>query len=450
MNLPLQFTSRVVAALLFAVASTFCGPLLFAQMPQQNQIHQQAHMHEQENIFPANQQWIQVGTVQQASANCAGSLNGSSSNAAFVAGTPTQPIGLTSGACQPCIRGVDCLDSRDGKEPRWRDAHPIDFQPLLHGEYVGPVRLPATAEYRVRVGDDLQFIFLFTREPTSEEYRLQVGDEISIESVVDPSLNRGGVDRGVQVQPDGRIHSKLIGAIPAAGKTTAELRKTLEKAYSSYLKNPAVDVLPVKTNTRLLDLQNSVDSRFNQGGGFAREAVVSPDGRIVLPLIGAVYVQGMSLQEIRHEVNLRYAEQIYGVQVEPRLTRQAPHFVYVYGEVRNPSQIRIEGPVTVAQALAMAGGPINGANLRQVVIFRQAEDWRIMSTMLDLRGMHLGKRPSPSDMIWVRDNDLIVVPPTPIKVFDNFVEQVFTKGVYGIVPFGGISVSFGQQTFVQP
>ena len=30
------------------------------------------------------------------------------------------------------------------------------------------------------------------------------------------------------------------------------------------------------------------------------------------------------------------------------------------------------------------------------------------------------------------------------------VEQVFTRGVYGIVPFGGISVSFGQQTFLQP
>jgi polysaccharide biosynthesis/export protein len=433
MNLQVLSTYRVAAGFLFTVAFSLFGTSLFAQTVQLA------------NGVPADQQWFEVGTVKHACANCAAPANGPK-----LVGTPTQPVGLTSGACQPCIRGIDCTDRHNGIEPSWKDAHPIDFQPLLHGEYVGPVRLPATTDYRVRVGDELQFIFLFTREPTSEEYRLQVGDEISIESVVDPTLNRGSVERGVQVQPDGRIHSKLVGAIPAAGKTTAELRKTLEKSYSSYLKNPAVDVLPVKTNTRLLDLQNSVDSRFNQGGGFARDAVVSPDGRIVLPLISEVYVQGMTLQEIRHEVNLRYAEQIYGVQVEPRLSRQAPHFVYVYGEVRNPSQVRIEGPVTVAQALAMAGGPINGANLRQVVIFRQAEDWRIMSTMLDLRGMHLGKKPAPSDMIWVRDNDLIVVPPTPIKVFDNFVEQVFTRGVYGIVPFGGISVSFGQQTFLTP
>ncbi len=394
--------------------------------------------------FPmtAGSGWSEVSTVQPAAVHAH-----SGHSMAIPATIPQQPVGLTTGTCQPCIRGIDCMDARPDREPRWKDAHPIDFQPLLQGEYFGPIRIPAVAEYRVRVGDELQFVYFFSRDPTAEEYRLQVGDEISIESVVDEKLNRGGVEHGIAVQPDGRIHTKMLGAVPAAGKTTAELREVLERGYSKYLKNPAVDVLPVKTNTRLQDLQNAVDSRFNQGGGFARDAIVAPDGRIVLPLIGEVYVQGLSLQELRHEVNLRHAEEVYGVQLEPRLIRQAPHFVYVYGEVRNPSQIRIDGPTNVAQALAMAGGPTTGANLRQVVIFRQTEDWRIISTMLDLRGMHLAKRPAPSDLIWIRDNDLIVVPPSPIKLFDNFVEQVFTRGVYGIVPFGGVSFAFGQQQF---
>ncbi|MEZ6091186.1 MAG: hypothetical protein R3C05_24825 [Pirellulaceae bacterium] len=60
--------------------------------------------------------------------------------------------------------------------------------------------------------------------------------------------------------------------------------------------------------------------------------------------------------------------------------------------------------------------------------------------MLDLRGAILGKAPLPSDEIWLRDGDVVIVPASPIRLFDNFVAQVFTEGIYGIVPFQGFSV----------
>ena len=61
---------------------------------------------------------------------------------------PQQPTGVTSGACQPCITGIDCQQDPYG-EKRWCDAQSIDFQPLWHGEYIGPVRLPSLLVYRV-------------------------------------------------------------------------------------------------------------------------------------------------------------------------------------------------------------------------------------------------------------------------------------------------------------
>jgi hypothetical protein len=43
--------------------------------------------------------------------------------------------------------------------------------------------------------------------------------------------------------------------------------------------------------------------------------------------------------------------------------------------------------------------------------------------------------------------DELIVPPTPIKRFDNFVSQVFTQGIYGIFPFAqvgsGLEVAAG-------
>ena len=91
-------------------------------------------------------------------------------------------------------------------------------------------------------------------------------------------------------------------------------------------------------------------------------------------------------------------------------------------------------------ALAQAGGHNVGANLRQVVVFRRAEDWRLVSTVLDLRGAVLGKAPLPADEIWLRDGDVVIVPASPIRLFDNCVSQVFTNGIYGIVPFGGFDL----------
>lgn len=349
--------------------------------------------------------------------------------------SPAQAVGLTSGACKNCVRGIDCTCSQ-GAEQRWKQVSSIDFEPLRHGEFVGPVRIPAMLDYRARVGDEIQFIFILTRERIGEDYRLMVGDELLIESVTDPEIKRGDFTKGVPIQPDGTVVLRLIGPIHAAGKSVQELRKELEVSYAAYLKNPSIDVTPVKTNTRLEDLRASVSNFIGVNGGQNITASVNPDGKLQLPLVGSVQVVGMTLDELKREVNLRYRERVTGIEVEPRLVRQAPHFVYVFGQVVRPGRFEITQPTTVTQALAMSEGLQIGANNRQVIVFRRAEDWRLVSTMLDLRGAHLGKRPNPADEIWLRDNDLIIVPPRPVKVFNDFVRQVFTEGAYGLIPTG--------------
>ena len=87
------------------------------------------------------------------------------------------------------------------------------------------------------------------------------------------------------------------------------------------------------------------------------------------------------------------------------------------------------------QAIALAGGWNVGANLRQVVIFRRGDDWRLMATMLDIRGALYGKYPCPADEVWINDSDIVVVPKAPIRVFDDYIWLVFTQGLWAIVPF---------------
>lgn len=347
---------------------------------------------------------------------------------------PSQPTGVNSGLAAPCIRGVD--SARAIGEQDWQDAAWVDFQPLQHGEFLGPVRLPAMLDYRVRINDLLTFTYIVHRRKTDQEYRLMVGDEININSISDETLRR----ERIPIQPDGTIVIPYIGPFPAADKTVNQLRKDLEIALKRYLRSPAINVEPIKVNTALEDLRQAVNPQVGLGGQ-SLDILVNPDGQLQLPRIGSVYVLGMTMEEIKREVNLRYEEKVAGIEVEPRLARLAPHFVFVYGEVNRPGRYELNAPTSVTAGLAMAEGLRVGANNRQVVIFRRAEDWRLVSTILDVRGGQLGKRPNPSDEIWLRDGDVIIVPPRPIKLFNNATQQIFTDGIYRIIPLQGINLN---------
>jgi polysaccharide biosynthesis/export protein len=353
----------------------------------------------------------------------------------------TQPQTIL-GACQPCIRGIDCLNGCG--DQIWKDARPLNFQPLAHGEYLGPIRLTDTINYRVRIGDRIQFIFARNRETPVDTYTLLVGDELQISSLSMPELKVGDLvqGRGIAIQPDGYLYLNGVGKVRAAGLTLAQLRKNLESAYRRLYGAPGIDVLPIKTNTQQDDILDSIDARQGIAGGRSISETVHPDGTVRLIPIGAVYIQGLTVDEVKREVNLRYKELVPGLHIEPIIEQEAPHYVFVYGEVGQPDRYQLLGPTSVTQALAMARGINPRGNAREIVIFRRAEDWRMLATRLDLQGMHLGKVPTPADEIWLRDSDLIIVPKTPIARFNDFVDQVFRQGAYGIFPYAQLGTGF--------
>src|SRR6476469_2003840 len=100
--------------------------------------------------------------------------------------------------CQPPIQGVDCLQGTGCGEVQWKAWGPIPWQAFGQGEYVGPARSPHVPEYRIRVDDEIEFVYSLKRDGVNRPYLLDVGDEIQIESLIDEKLNRK-----VMVQPDG-------------------------------------------------------------------------------------------------------------------------------------------------------------------------------------------------------------------------------------------------------
>jgi len=237
------------------------------------------------------------------------------------------------------------------------------------------------------------------------------------------------------VQPDGTITLRLIGQVHAVGQTIEQLRDVLEQKYKEFYDEPNIDVTPVETGTAAKHVREAISGL----AGFDPQKTtqtVTPSGEIRLPKLGSVQAQGLTLDELKQEINLRYDHLVGGLEVEPSLLEQAPHQVFVLGEVREPGRFDLnDTPTTVLGAIAMAGGHVPGANLRQVVVFRRGEQFELLSTLLDVRGAILGREAHPADEIWLRDGDVIILPSTPIRLMNNLVRQVFTEGVYGVVPF---------------
>jgi polysaccharide export outer membrane protein len=334
------------------------------------------------------------------------------------------PICAVDCSCCCCCRG-------------WESARMIAWQMYAQGEYVGHARTPHVPEYRLRVDDVVDLVYRLTREESPTAYTLNVGDQIRVESFTDPAL-----DRELLILQDGTITVRLLGQVRATGRTVAQLRDVLEEMYKKYYKVPAITVTPLQVNTKLEDLRASVDSRYGPGGQ-QRLARVTPDGQVSLPVLGSVFVQGLTLSELQTELNERYQEQIFGIEVIPVLVERAPRYVYVLGEVGAPGRFEMTGPTTLLQAIAMAGSWNVGAHLRQIVVFRRGDDWRLMATMVDLHAALHGKEPCPRGEIWLSDSDLVIVPKSPILVADDFIELVFTRGIYGVVPLD-VSVNFAK------
>lgn len=87
-----------------------------------------------------------------------------------------------------------------------------------------------------------------------------------------------------------------------------------------------------------------------------KEVRVLPDGSITFPLAGRVEVGGLDVTEVAKRIAVKLKEFIPDPNVTVVITSIEGNLAFVLGKVPKPGPVIMTGPVTVLQALSMAGG----------------------------------------------------------------------------------------------
>jgi polysaccharide export outer membrane protein len=115
----------------------------------------------------------------------------------------------------------------------------------------------------------------------------------------------------------------------------------------------------------------------------AYDLQVTREGYIVVPDVGQVLVNGLTLEQLKGRLNERLGRVYSGVQigttqVDLTVGRLRSKLVYVIGEVEVPGAYQLSGGATVFSALYRAGGPSISGSFRNVEVRRDNNVARVV------------------------------------------------------------------------
>jgi len=138
-----------------------------------------------------------------------------------------------------------------------------------------------------------------------------------------------------------------------------------------------------------------------------RKVLVRPDGRISFPLVQDLQAGGISPGELKDRIETRLKEYLSAPNVTVIVEGIRSYQIFVVGKVQKPGGMTIEKPVTVLQAIALAGGFQDYAKDSEMTIIRHNGKENLIFDF-NYKDVIRGKKSEQN--ILLRSGDVVVVP----------------------------------------
>lgn len=241
-------------------------------------------------------------------------------------------------------------------------------------------------------------------------YKITAGDILIISAAGIPEI---GPSREVVVAPDGRISLPLVGQVPAAGQTVAQLENAIRKKLEKFYLRPGISVGLVKANERfvnvigpgdkssktlmkdgwrVLDAMTAAGSVPTERLEFFKLELLRGATRIPLSLAELIQSKSTALN-----IELKENDTILITTID-----EAKRAVTVSGQVLKTGPVILPSDGSIATVIALAGGFTPAADRANVQIEREGKQITVNLTRLDTAGSE--ERLQIGDKLFVPEN----------------------------------------------
>lgn len=282
----------------------------------------------------------------------------------------------------------------------------------------------------------------------NENYRLGPGDILDVMVSKNDTLSRNGL----RVSNKGTVQLPMLDSdVPAACLTERQLADEIKEKYKKYLVSPYVNVTVREFNSNPVAVIGAV----NSPGRFQLQRPIRI-AELLTFVNGPSSNAGRTIEIMRNSsrpyceeskfvvpedggeelLTLTLADTFKGGESANPLVRSGDIIrvaeagqmnAYIQGNVKNGMAINLKDPVSLSQAIAMAGGLTAGAQTEKIKIRRQiAGSINRDEILINYKEISRGVR----DDVLLQSNDIIEVPgPTGVKkvfqdIFRNVVPMV--------------------------
>ena len=140
---------------------------------------------------------------------------------------------------------------------------------------------------------------------------------------------------------------------------------------------------------------------------FSGDVTVRPDGKVTLPLMGEIQAAGLTPLALRKVILTEAVKYFTEPSIQVVVRSIHSRKVFITGRVTTPGTHTLVGPLTVMQAIALAGGITEYADAKNVTIIR-IEKGQTRTLKFNYRDVSKGK--GLEQNIQLLPGDTVVVP----------------------------------------
>ena len=158
-----------------------------------------------------------------------------------------------------------------------------------------------------------------------------------------------------------------------------------------------------------------IEIDVNDNPELRTRSIIRPDGNIFFPLLGDIYIEGLTSLEIREKIHKllgRYLKELPEESVSVQVIAFNSKKVYIYDYGLGIREIPFTGNLTVLDAITQSGMLSRTSNQKWIKVIRGESDTIEKPQRLTVNLKEIIKNGNTARNIILRPNDIVYLPPT--------------------------------------